>query len=165
MMFFIFLLVISFIMEGLFSTIVPMDSLFCPLFTIVCLISIYPYFKKYDQNYWKTCIVVGFCYDIIYTNTVLVYAGLFLAIGYFASILYRFFPHRVWNHMFLIFLSLTGYRVIGFLLLVITGVISFSATRLIDSIVSSLIVNLIYCIFLYGILEILRKQKKITLQR
>ena len=115
MMFFIFLLVISFIMEGLFSTIVPMDSLFCPLFTIVCLIS--------------------------------------------------FFPHRVWNHMFLIFLSLTGYRVIGFLLLVITGVISFSATRLIDSIVSSLIVNLIYCIFLYGILEILRKQKKITLQR
>lgn len=159
------LLVISFLLEGIFSVMVPMNGFLCPLFTIVCLIGIYPYFKRYENTYWKVCVITGVCYDIIYMNTLLVYAGLFLATCYFASILYRFFQYRICNSLLIVLLSILVYRVIGFLLLVITGVIPFSTTKLLDSITSSLFVNLIYSVLLYGVLELFRRQKKIILQR
>lgn len=164
MSFLIVILIASFLLEGLFSLIVSSNqSLFIPLFTIVALVSIYPYFNKYDSLFWKFCIVIGFCYDLIYTNTVFIHAFLFFILGYFISFLYHILFHKVWNYLWILVLSVIGYRIISFLLLVIIGYISFSISRLGYSIISSMIINLLYGLFLYGILKILEKYKKIVL--
>ena len=163
MSFLIIILIVSFFLEGLFSLVVSSQSFFLPLFTVVALVSIFPYFNKYDSLFWKFCIVIGLCYDVIYTNTVFIHAFLFLVLGYFISFLYLMLFPKIWNYLWILVLAIIGYRMISFLLLVGMGYISFSISRLGYSIIFSICSNIIYGLFLYGGLVLLRKYKKIIL--
>lgn len=163
MIYLIIVLFFSFLLEGIFSNMISMNSLLLPLFTIVALVNIYPYFRKYDSLFFPFCIGIGFCYDIIYTNTVCIHAILFLGVGYLISLGYHFLSVKIWNVSLIILLSISGYRLMSFGLLTITGFIPFNFIRLGESLVSSFFSNLIFGILLYGILYLFRKWKKIEL--
>ncbi len=163
MIYLIIVLTFSFLLEGIFSNMVSMTSLLIPLFTIVALVNIYPYFRKYDSLFFQICIGCGFCYDIIYTNTVCIHAVLFLGLGYFISFGYHFLSVKIWNVTLILLLSIVGYRIMSFGLLTITGFIPFDVVRLRESLISSFFSNFIFGILLYGILHLFRKWKKIEL--
>lgn len=162
MIYLIIILITSFFLEGLFSNIVSMnDSFFIPLFTVISLVASYPYFKKADVFFWKIALGIGFCYDIIYTNTVFIHAILFLLLSYYITLLYRFFSNHIWHYLGIILLVIIGYRLMSFLLLVLIGYIPFSLSKLGLSIVSSILCNMIFSLFLYGTLKLCQKHKMV----
>ena len=75
-------LIISFILDSIVSNFISLDSLFFPLFTLMALIIIYPYFNNNRQKYFGVCLVTGICYDLIYSNTIIIHGMLFLLIGF-----------------------------------------------------------------------------------
>jgi len=78
----IIVLIISFILDSLISNFIPLNSILMPLFTLMSLIIIYPYFNNHKNKYLLACFATGVCYDLIYTNTIITHAFLFLVIGF-----------------------------------------------------------------------------------
>lgn len=155
-----FIIIISFLLEGLWSMAVSMHhSIWIPLFTLVALITVYPCFPKYSYFFFALCAGVGICYDIVYTNTILLHGALFFVIGHLIAFLYRIFKNISWKYGIILILSLIAYRVLSFLLLVVTGYLSWSFSKLGESIFLSLLANLVYGYLLYGFLVWLKKRK------
>ena len=162
MIYLIFFFILSFLFEGAFSVLLPIyNSFFLPLFTVTSFVILYPYFNKYDSPFFIFCIVIGLCYDIIYTNTIFIHAMIFLILGYFISLFYRIISYRIWSCFFILISSIMVYRIMSFLLLAITGYISFDILRLFHSIYSSILINVLYAFLLYGILKLLQRYKKV----
>lgn len=162
MIYLIFFFIMSFLLEGVFSVMVPVhNSFLLPLFTITSFVLLYPYFNKYDSPFFMFCIVIGLCYDIIYTDTLFIHAMLFWILGNFISLFYRVIPYQVWSCLLILISSIMMYRVMNFLLFIVTGYISFDIFVLLNSIYSSILVNVIYAVLLYGILKLLQKYKKV----
>lgn len=157
-----FLLIISFYLEGLCSILFK-TSLFFPLFTLITLILVYPYFRKYGNSFLWTCFIIGFLYDIAYTNTIFVHAFLFFVLGYMTGLLYHFFDKNFWTLLFMNFVAIIGYQVLIFILFLLSGKVVFSLSLFLNSIFYSIISNVIYIVLLYGILLLLNKYKKIEI--
>lgn len=157
------IVVFSLLLEGIWSLLVPTQSVFSSLFPLISLIFIYPLFKVHNHSYFKTCFIVGLFYDVIYTNTLLFHALLFLCIGYLNSILSHFFSQKRWNLFFVIFPLIICYRLIGYIWLFCIGKIPFSNMLLWNLIFSSFLSNLIYGFVLYMLLY--RKNQKIDKKR
>lgn len=154
------LLIISFYLEGLCSMFFKTASFF-PLFTLITLVFIYPYFRKYGNSFLKTCFIIGLLYDISYTNTVFVHAFLFCILGYVIDLLYHFFDKNFWMLLLMNFVVMIGYQILSFMLFLLSGRMSFSFSFFLNSIFNSITSNVIYIIILYGILWLLNKHKKI----
>ncbi len=155
-----FLVVASFYLEGLCSVLFK-TPLFFPLFTLVSLILIYPYFRKYDNSFLGTCLIMGILYDIAYTNMIFVHGFLFCILGYMVSLLYHFFDKNFWTLLLLNFIMITIYQIFNFVLFLLSRRITFSLSFFLNSVFYSVVSNLIYIIILYGILWMLNKYKKV----
>lgn len=155
-----FLIIFSFYLEGLCSMVFK-SNLFLPLFSLLSLVLIYPYFRKYDNSFLKTCFVVGILYDIAYTNTIFVHAFLFCMLGYIISSLYHFFDKHFWTLLLMNFIVIISYQSFNFILFLLSRKITFSFLFFLNSIFYSVISNIIYVFILYGILSVLSKYKKI----
>ena len=79
------ILIISFILDGIFSNFLPSNSIFNSLFTLVSLIIVYPYFNGNRHDYYKYAFILGLAYDLIYTDTVIFYAFVFLSVSFIIS--------------------------------------------------------------------------------
>lgn len=81
----IIILVCSFLLDGILSNFLPYMigdlSLFTPMFTIVSLVIVYPFFIKKLRYYFIGCFAIGICYDFMYTNLLFYNAILFTIIG------------------------------------------------------------------------------------
>ena len=66
----VFISIVSFFLDGILSKYISLNSIFLPLFTIVSLVIIYPYFNNNIYRYLKFVAIIGILYDITYLNTV-----------------------------------------------------------------------------------------------
>ena len=64
----IFISLVSFFLDGVLSKYISPNSIFLPLFTIVSLVLIYPYFNNNNNRYFKYIAILGLLYDIAYMN-------------------------------------------------------------------------------------------------
>ena len=156
------IIIISFFLEGIFSTMVGAHTIFCPLFTLMSIILVYPYFNKRNSSYYKTCFIVGLFYDLVYTDTIVFNAFLFVLMGIVIVKLNDVFANNYLNSGIMATLVIILYRVITYLFLVLTGNINFSFMILFKSIYESLLANIIYIMVVYGITDYLSKKFKIT---
>lgn len=164
MIYLMMILIGSFLLEGIFSLFVPMlSSYFFSLFTLIALISIFPYVKKQEFGFERICIFIGFAYDLIYTNTVCIHAFLFFIFAYLVRLLYHFFKENIWNQIMITLILIISYRVLSFLLLIVIGYLSADVFLLWNSIIGSIFINLIYSLLLYVILQALKKRKRVIL--
>ena len=94
MLFVYITVIISFLLDGVLSNFLNYMlgdiSIFNPLLTIVAIIMIYPYFKKDENKYLITSFILGFLYDLFYTNLLFTDAILFLLLALIYSYLYKF---------------------------------------------------------------------------
>ena len=85
-MFFVyFILITSFLLDGILSNYLDYMlgdiTLFNPLLTIIALLIIYPFFRKNDNQYLVIAFITGFLYDLFYTNLLFTNAILFLLLA------------------------------------------------------------------------------------
>lgn len=137
-------IIISFVLDSIVSNIVSLNSWFIPLFTLMSLIIAYPYFNGNIKNYFITCFITGLFYDLIYTDTIIIHAFLFVLIGFIITRLNLIFSNNYLNVMIMAIICIILYRFISYGLLLITNNISFNFTLLLKSIYHSLILNMIY---------------------
>lgn len=153
--------VFSFLLDGILSKYILPTSLFLPLFTIVSLVIIYPYFNNNNFRYFKYIAILGLLYDITYINTIFFNFFIFMMIGFVVSFFSYLLSNNLYTSILFTVISIFFYRLIVYLFMVIFRNVSFSFFDLIKSIYSSLLLNILYCILLYLFSEILRKKYKI----
>jgi len=154
-------LIISFVLDSLISNFIPLNSIFMPLFTLMSLIIIYPYFNNHKTKYLLICFVTGLFYDLIYTNTIVIHAFLFLVIGFIIIRLNLILSNNYLNVAIMALIIIIIYRIIAYGLLLITANIDFNFMTLFKSIYSSLILNLIYIVLTFIITDKIATKLKI----
>lgn len=145
------ILLISFFLDVIVSFVFNNNILFNSLFSLMSLIIVFKYYKRReDLKYLITVFIVGLLMDIIYTDTLFLNAGIYLIVGIVVIKYYKFFTYNLLNSVILSFIVIVLYRLLNFLVLSNIGEININFYKLIESIYSSLLLNLIYisCFFL-----------------
>lgn len=158
----IFLFLFSFLLEHAFSMCISLSSYFHPLFCLVTLVVVTPYFTNRKKEYFLFSFFLGLFYDIAYTNTVYLHAFLFLLMAFFLTLSHRFFQDNLFSSFLRLFFSICIYQLLSFLLLCVIGYFPFHLTALFMGIIHCLFVNLFYGIFLFLLLK--QMDKKFSLK-
>lgn len=156
----IFICILSFIFDGVFSLIFDTNSFFLTLFSLMCLIIIFPYLKN-KNNIFYIALIIGLFYDIVYTQTLFLSTILFFCIALMISIYYKYMPYNIINTLILSFLSILLYRFISYVGYLIFSDNLFDFYILIKSIYNSIILNFSYVLVMNGICKMLLKKNKI----
>ncbi|MFA5603386.1 MAG: rod shape-determining protein MreD [Bacilli bacterium] len=157
----IFIIILSLILENIVSNIVPLGSVFTPLFSIVSLVLIYPFFNNNDLRYIKYCGVVGLIYDIIFTNTLFLNMIVFMAVGLIIKLINFTLSNNFINVMIITLISIVMYLIITYFILVIIGYKNFNIDYLTITILKTLLLNIIYSFIMYIIADKLSEKHKI----
>lgn len=144
------ILVISFLLDNLISFFLNTNLLFNSFLSLVSLIIIFRYYHRKDENkYLITSFVLGLVYDIVCTDTVFLNAGIYLLLSLFIIKFYKIFSYNLLNSAILLIIVIIIYRSITFLVLSNFNFISFNLYHLLQSISSSVILNLLYLSFFF----------------
>jgi len=158
----IIIMVISFILDSMVSILVSPNGLFLPLFSIVSLAIIHPYFKGNNKlRFFEYSAVFGLFYDIVYTDTIFMNFFVFLIVALVIHFISYLFSNNGYTNILLVVVAIIIYRFISYILLVISQLIDFSFMLLLESIYSSLILNVIYGSLLYFFVSIYARKHKI----
>lgn len=154
--------IFSFLLEGIVSNIVSINSsLFVPLFSIISLILIYPFFNNDNSNFLKISFIIGLFYDFVYTDTLILNAFIFLTIGYLIKQINKRITNNVFNVIFMSILVISTYRIVTYSVLVFTNYLSWNFEYLLKSIYSSLILNIIFVVIVYLIADYFSRKYRI----
>lgn len=151
------ILIISLLLESAFSNIIPLDSLFIPLFVLTSLTILYPYFKKNKLNFIIVCMIMGLIYDIVFSNSLFVNVLTFSIIGVGLIICYTYVKYNIYTANIINLIMLISYRIITYIILLSVNYITFNNTILLKGIYSSILMNIIYAIILFYIVDVLSK--------
>lgn len=139
--------ILEYIVNGFFH-----GSIFTGLIIFSSFILLEPYFRKNRNRYYIYCFIVGFVYDLVYTGTYFLNAGLFLFIGILVCLINSFTPNNFIVSILELVVLIGVYRFLCFMFMFINGIVGFDLSILFRSFYCSLIVNVIYGIILYFIL-------------
>jgi len=151
------IVILSFLLDGIFSNILPINSIFYPLFTLVSLIIVYPYYSD-NSNYYKFSVLMGSLYDLIYTDTFIFYGIIFLIIAFIISKMSTWFADNYLSLIIITLTSIVSFKTFSYMLMVATGNMPFNVQTLLKGIYSSIIVNIIYVIILNMVTLFLSKK-------
>lgn len=154
-------ILISFFLEGIMSNLLSNFSFLIPLFTIVSLIVLYPYFNGEKNKFLFASIILGIFYDIVYTNCVFINAFTFLIIAILISLIYNYITVNTTNISLINAIILLVYQIINYFLLCLTGYTNFNETTFITGLYSGLILNLLYGFILFLVTSFFAKKYKI----
>ncbi len=165
----IIIIIISFFLDGILTNFLPYGvgdlSLFTPLTTLVSIVIVCPFFHKNDQKkYFILSAIVGFLYDLFYTNLLFFNALAFLFIAYITSIFYKQFGNGYLYILLHVFISIVLYELLTVCCIIMFNLVPISIDRIIYKISHSLIINLIYAELLYIIIQRLpKKYRKVSI--
>ncbi len=166
MIFQIIIVIISFLLDGILSNFLPFMmndlSFFTPFFTLISIIIIYPFFDKEERKYYILVGIVGFLYDLFYTNLLFANTIFFLLIAFIISYIYKKIQVNLLTNLFLIILTLLLYHLIFTLSLFIFNVVPVSIDSFLYLISHSLLLNIIYGEILYLICKYLPHKKHLN---
>lgn len=119
------------------------------MLTIVSLVIIYPYFNNNNYRYLKYNAIIGLLYDIVYMDTIFYNFFLFLIIGLIVIIFNYLYSSNCYISLIETIISIIFYRFIDYGFVIIFRNYSFSFSNLLESIYSSMTLNIIYCLIIY----------------
>lgn len=164
----IIIILISLIFDGILTNYLPYLvndlSLFTPLFTLVCIFLICPFYRKQPTKYFITVFLVGVVYDLFYTNLLFFNAILFLGIASISRFIYRNFEVNFIKIVLYIIFIITIYETITVLIIFIFNLVPVTLNKLFYKITHSLISNIIYAEIIYLIIKLIpERYKKISI--
>ncbi|MBR6690684.1 MAG: hypothetical protein IKL65_05075 [Bacilli bacterium] len=151
------IIIFSFLFESIFSNIVVNHSFLTPLFLLTSLSILYPYFKNKKFNFVIVCIICGLFYDIAFTNSQFINTISFGICSGFIILAYNYVNYNIFSSNFINIINIILYRIISYLLLCIIDFVKFNEFSLLERIYNSLLVNIIYGIIIFVIINLLAK--------
>ena len=160
----IIIMIISIILDGFLTNILPYLvnslSIFTPLFTVVTIFIIYPFYRKKEKKYFITIFVLGIIYDLFYTNLLFINSIVFLLIAYISHLIYKNYeitPIRLIIYTIIIIVS---YETTTALIYILFRLVPITIPKLVYKITHSLLLNIIYIEIIYFIIKIIPKKYK-----
>lgn len=160
-MFNVLIISLSFFLDGVCSNLIQISNLCYPLFSLLSLIIVYPYFyKKNRKKYYIYAFLTGNLYDILYTNTLFLNGFYFLLISVFINMIYNLITNNIYNSILISIFIIICYRLFTYLFLLLIGYVKLDIKYLFESIYSSLFINIIYIILFYNCCYLIDKKMK-----
>ena len=162
------IMISSLLLDGILSNYLPYLannlSLFTPLLTVISILIIFPFYRKDERKYLVTIFILGFIYDMLYTNLLFFNAVLFFVLGFMNIKIQK----RVTTNPFSICLEsiimIILYESFTGIILFTFNMVPITFDKVYYKIIHSLLLNVIYTEVLYLILKILpKKYKKISI--
>ena len=158
----IILMTISLLLDGILTNFLPFLvndlTLFTPMFTLVIIFLIYPFYKKHDNKFFITLFILGIIYDLFYTDLLFLNAVLFLIIGIVVKYIYKYFEVNFYKLILYTILIIIFYESLTGLILFIFNVVPVTIDKVIYKITHSIILNIIYIEIMYLIIKLLPKK-------
>ena len=158
----IIIMIISLILDGVITNYLPymVDnlSLFTPLFTLVSIFIIYPFYRKKEKQYYITIFILGLLYDLLYTNLLFFNAVIFVFLGFIIRIIVKNFEVDYIKIIIYIVLLITLYESLTAGVLLVFNIVPITAGKLLYKISHSLLLNIIYAETLFIIIKKLPKK-------
>ena len=160
----IIIMIISLLLDGLISNYLPYLvndlSLFTPLFTLISIFIIYPFYRKKEKRYFIHIFILGIIYDLLYTNLLFFTGVLFIIIGLVVKFIVENYELGFIKILIYMIIIIVLYESITVLFLGIYNIVPVSFNKLIYKISHSLIINLIYGELLFIIIKLIPKRLK-----
>ena len=148
--------IISFILDGLVSTILPFDltnpSILKTIYSIISLVIIYNYFDN-KQKYLTILIVLGIFFDIVYTNTFILNIVVFILIYIFLSSIDYMMPTNIITINIKSILCVSLYHILTYLILLLANYNSYDLKLLGIILLRSITMTIIYTSISYLIMN------------
>lgn len=157
----ILVILISFLLEGILSNLLSDISFLIPLFTIISLIILYPYFNGDKKNFLFASLILGIIYDIVYTNCIFTNAFTFVIISILIILIYNYITVNTTNISLINTILLLVYQIINYFILCLTRYTTFNENTFIAGLYSVLILNLIYGFILFLVTSFFSKKYRI----
>ena len=145
-------LVLEMLMSNFFTSTLSDISVFATIYTIIGLVILYPYFNC-SKKYYLLVIMCGVIFDILYASTYMFNLVLFGLVGILVNVLYSLFPENVFMTNLISFISVLIYHVLCYILLSLFSDISYSFIILVNIIVGSIIMTIIYTTISYYVIR------------
>ena len=136
-------LIVSFLLDGIIFSLSSINSSIAPLFSLLSLVLVYPYYCHDKRKMFICAIVMGILYDIVYTNSLFLNTLIFLGIIYLVDKIHKVLTNSLFNTFLVSNIVICIYRVVIYLFYLSLKMIDSSAVNLLDSITHSLIINYI----------------------
>jgi len=157
-------IIISFLLDGLVSNLIPFNliepSYFKTIYSIIALVIIYNYFDN-KSKYITILIILGIFFDIVYTNTFILNIVVFLTIYLILSIVDYIIPTNIITinikSIFCIFL----YHLLTYIILLLANYNNYSIKLLGLILLRSIIMTIIYTTISYLIMNKIYDNKRI----
>lgn len=149
MIFNIFIVLISLIFENIFNLYFSKLNYITPLFTLISLIFVFPYFKNSKKDFYIFSLLVGLIYDLVFTNFYIINSILFLLIS---IVIFYVLKNHEYNLLMIVITSILSIFLYNILLYLILNLYNYTNYSLIDLsyiLKSFLIGNIFYCFIIY----------------
>ncbi len=160
----IIIMIISLLLDGLLTNYLPYLvndlSYFTPLFTLISIFIVYPLYRKKEKEYFISIFILGFVYDLLFTNLLFFNAVLFVFIGFIIKYIIKNFELGYIKIIIYVLLIVIFYESLTALFLGVFNIVPITIDRLIYKITHSLLLNIIYSELLFIIIKLLPKRFK-----
>ena len=154
------ILLISFVLEGIVTNIIPLDSLFIPMFSAVAILVAYPLFNDDKIKFIIYSGFLGLFYDLTYTSTPFINTFSFLLTALIISLICKFITINKLNLILIVVFTVLFHETTTYILLCLFRYRIFNDETLTKGLYSSIIINVLYSYILYFIIEFICKKKK-----
>lgn len=159
----IIIIVISLFLDGILSNFLPYTvgnlSLFTPLFTVMSLFLVYPFFKKREKSKYIILIMItGLIYDLLYTNLLFFHFVLFFILGGLVMLLYKYFDTNYGMLLVDAVILVFFYQAFSSIFLVLFQVVPIPFSDFLYLVEHTLLINIIYLEVGFFIIRMLPKK-------
>lgn len=157
------IIIISLILDGLLSNFLPFMvgnlSIFTPLFTVVSIIIIYPFFRKREKNkYLITLAMTGLIYDLLYTNLLFLNMIVFVILGFCTMLSHKYLDTNFIMILIKTIALIILYQALTSFYFWIFQVVPVSWNDFLYLVEHTLLINIIYAELGYILIRILPKK-------
>lgn len=151
--------IVSCIIQGMMSNFLGYTytnlSLFSTLYILIALLVIRPNFEN-EKKYLVILIVFGIIMDVVYTNTFILNACLFVVVYYFSKFFHFFFPYNLFTINISNLLCILLYHIISFVTLSIFQYDCYTFSVLFKVLTHNIVMTIIYTSIIYSVIQICR---------
>ena len=164
----IIIMIISLLLDGILTNFLPFMvndlSLYTPLFTVVSIFFLYPFYRKNNKKYWLIVFTLGIVYDLFYTNLLFLNAILFLGVAYVSKVIYKNYEVDFIKLIIYLVIIIVVYESMTGIIIFLYHLVPVTFEKVIYKISHSLLLNIIYGEIIYFLLKVVpKKYKKISI--
>lgn len=153
--------IISFLLQGIISNYlnytISNPSLLSTIYTIITIVIVSKYFDD-ERKYYLLAVSFGLLYDLVYTNTFILNAILFLTIAIMARHLTKLLSDSILSINIITLISIFAYHILSFIILVIISYNTYNLKLLLTICTHSIIMTIIYTSLIYYLIDYIFKK-------